>query len=383
MILATDKSPYQPPANTTAARFMNLREKMELTYLARVRESVASAKTEKEPILINTLPALLENMAQVLDVKFPREIATEGTTIASEHGGERARITRYSPAELIQEFQILRDVILKTLSEDQPLKQIEIDSIIKSIDQAMVESLTAYFLIHQGLREQLTMILTHDLRNPLTAIRAASDMILRHPGRIDQVPLWAARIGENVRRIDRMTEDLLDASRVRFGEKIHFEVAPCELRSLTEETLAQLATIHGDRFTLVGDPVQGYWNGDAFKRAIENLVTNALKYGDPTKPITIRIQELHGRAIVSVRNEGAHIPPEEQETLFRSYMRSQSAQKGKNQGWGLGLAMVRGMAEGHGGSITVDSAPDRGTTFIIDVPVDARPHVAHPLTPGT
>jgi signal transduction histidine kinase len=179
-----------------------------------------------------------------------------------------------------------------------------------------------------------------------------------------------------------MTQDLLDASRVRFGEKIHFEVAECELQSLIRETLDQLATIHGDRFVFVGNPVRGYWNADAFKRAVENLVQNAIKYGS-SDPITIRLEEIHGRAIVSVRNEGPYIPAEEQEGLFRSFMRSQSARSGKKSGWGLGLAMVRGMAEGHGGSITVDSGPGRGTTFIIDVPVDARPHTTHPITPGT
>jgi signal transduction histidine kinase len=361
---------------------MAVREKVILDWMSRVRRSISAAVSEDDPIIVNTLPAFIENLAQTLDQSYPRELATEGTTIAAEHGGERARITRYLPVEVIKEYQILRDVILQILSEDGPLRQSEIDIIIKSVDHAMSESLTAYFLVHQSFREQFTMILTHDLRSPLTAIKATTDLLFRHP-RIEQVPHLAARIADNVRRIDRMTQDLLDVSRIQFGEKIHFEVIECDLYSLLRETLSQLASIHGERFVLEGKPVQGYWNCDAFRRAIENLVVNAIKYGDSMKPIIVTLQETHGRVIVSVRNEGPHIPVEEQEGIFQSFMRTQSAQNGKKGGWGLGLAMVRGMAEGHGGSVALDSAPGRGTTFIIDVPVDSRPHLAHPLTPGT
>jgi signal transduction histidine kinase len=255
--------------------------------------------------------------------------------------------------------------------------------IIKSIDQAMSESLTAYFLVHEGLREQFSITLTHDLRTPLTAITASAGYILRYPDRAEQFPIQAARIMDNVKRIDRMIQDLLDASRVRFGERILFDVEECELLTLVREVTNQLSTVHGDRFVLKGEPIHGYWNADAFRRAIENLLVNAVKYGDPGTPVTIRVDEVHGRAVLSVHNEGPVIPAEEQEVLFRSFMRSRTVAASRKRGWGLGLAMVRGMAEGHGGSISVDSGPERGTKFIIDVPVDSRPHLGHPVTPGT
>jgi signal transduction histidine kinase len=226
------------------------------------------------------------------------------------------------------------------------------------------------------------MTLTHDLRTPLTAIKASSDLILRHPGRLQQIPILAARIADNVKRIDQMIQDLLDASRVHVGERIRYHVWEFDLLSLIEETVAHMATVHGDRFVLTGIPVRGYWNADAFRRAIENLLSNAIKYGDPLKPINVIMRTFRGRVIVSVQNEGPHIPAEEQEGLFRSFMRSKSAKEGGKRGWGLGLAMVRGMAEGHGGSVAVDSAPDRGTTFIIDVPIDSRPFLGSTLTPG-
>jgi signal transduction histidine kinase len=383
MVLATDKTKFNPPPQSLAARLMTERERILATWVERVRRSIPAAEREREPIIVNTLPAFLENLAEALAPNYPRELATEGTTIATEHGGERARVTRVSPGGLIKEYQLLRDVLQETLGEKAPLQEREMSIIVKSIDQAMSESLTAYFLVHEGIREQFSMTLTHDLRTPLTAIKASTELILRYPGRMDQIPILAARIADNVIRIDRMIQDLLDASRVRFGEKIPFEVSKCELLAIIQDTIAQLATIYGERFVLQGEPIEGYWNRDAFKRAIENLLGNAIKYGAQNTPIQIRLEKIHDRAIFSVRNEGPHIPMEEQEGLFRSFMRSEAAAKSAKRGWGLGLAMVRGMAEGHGGSITVDSAPGRGTTFVIDVPTDSRPFLKYPITPGT
>jgi signal transduction histidine kinase len=338
---------------------------------------------ERRSIIVDTVPAFIDNLAEALAPNYPRKVATDGTSIASEHGGERARLTRVSPRELIEEYQILRDVLFQTLSEGRKFDESEAEIVLRSIDQALGESLTAYFLVHEGLREQFTVVLTHDIRNPLSVIKTSADLLLRFPGQTERIPVLAEAIAKNAKRIDRMTQDLLDAGRIHFGERIVFSVSECELLSLARETITQFAAVHGERFILEGKFVQGYWNAEAFQRALENLLTNAVNYGDPAVPIIVRVDEVYGRAILSVHNEGPSIPIEDQETLFQSFIRAKSANHSKNRGWGLGLAMVRGMAEGHGGSVTVDSAPGRGTTFIIDVPIDSRPYLASPKTPGT
>lgn len=128
----------------------------------------------------------------------------------------------------------------------------------------------------------------------------------------------------------------------------------------------------GLRIHITGQPVTGWWDRSAIKRTVENMIGNAIKYGAPESPITIKIDEVHQRLMLSVHNEGKPIPPGEQEDIFKMYQRA-SAAKGSGQGWGIGLPYARAVAESHGGSIGLDSTLERGTTFIIDIPVDCRP----------
>jgi signal transduction histidine kinase len=113
---------------------------------------------------------------------------------------------------------------------------------------------------------------------------------------------------------------------------------------------------------------------------VENLVTNAVKYGSPDTLITVRISSHEARVILSVHNDGPPIPVEEQKGLFLPFRRSEAARASVQRGWGLGLALVRSVAEAHGGSIGLDSAPGTGTTFTIDVPQDARPFQGAPVS---
>jgi signal transduction histidine kinase len=121
------------------------------------------------------------------------------------------------------------------------------------------------------------------------------------------------------------------------------------------------------------EPVGGHFAADSLRRAIENLVNNAVKYGESGRPVAVAVHQRHDRAVVLVHNHGGAIPADQQESLFRVLQRSTDAEASGKRGWGLGLTQVRGAAEAHGGSVTVNSLPELGTTFTIDIPIDARP----------
>jgi signal transduction histidine kinase len=83
-----------------------------------------------------------------------------------------------------------------------------------------------------------------------------------------------------------------------------------------------------------------------------------------------------------VHNEGDPIPPNELESIFQVFRRAAAAKESEKRGWGIGLPYVRGVAESHGGSVLIDSAPGRGTTLSVDMPVDARPFRNAPTLDG-
>lgn len=225
------------------------------------------------------------------------------------------------------------------------------------------------------LRERFVSILAHDLRGPLGAAKLGADALIRHPDRLDQRRDIASRISTNIDRADRMIRDLLDANRIRAGERVPIRLEPTDLVGLAKEVVAELQEAHGDRFVIAGDPeVKGIWNGDELQRALWNLASNAVKYGAPGTPITLTLQRREDHALASVHNEGAAIPEEEQAHLFEPFARTRSAQLGVAKGWGLGLTLVHGCAEDHGGSVEVKSAAGAGTTFTLKLPLDARPY---------
>jgi signal transduction histidine kinase len=348
---------------------------------AAVREEVAAAQHQPQPILINTLPALLDQIAEALSSDHPRRIATEGSTVAHEHGGERVRLTNFRLEELIAEYKILRRVLFDVLEESEPLSLEERHTLDTSIDHALMEACTSYALVQSHLRDQFFALLAHDLRTPLNAAQVGAALIVRDP-RGDEVARWARMILENVGRVDRMVSDLLDAMRVQTGGRLPLDIREIDLVAMVRQTLARFEAEHGDRLILSApQAMRAHVAPDALSRALENLINNAVKYGAPSRPITVTLVETHGRAILSVHNEGSHIPAEKQETLFRAFQRLAEAENSGKSGWGLGLAQVRAVAEAHGGSIGVDSLPERGTTFAMDFPIDARPYQWKPTAP--
>jgi signal transduction histidine kinase len=141
----------------------------------------------------------------------------------------------------------------------------------------------------------------------------------------------------------------------------------------------EFTATHGPRFQYSGKTVRGWWDREAIKRTIENIISNAIKYGAPDTPIRTEIDAQDERVILSVHNEGEPIPPEQIECIFQIFERAVAAKETNKKGWGIGLPYVRSVAESHAGSVGVDSSANRGTTFTINLPMDARPFQNAPM----
>jgi signal transduction histidine kinase len=354
---------------------LQLREVVFREWEAKVRATVKGAGHLAHPILINTFPALYDNIAEALSPSYPRTSAGIVTpSMGMEHGGERARLRCYEPNGVIHEYQILRSTIFAVLKQHNVcLSEDEMQIIGSAIDTSIRDSVTAFTLVQAAFREQFVATLAHDLRTPLGAASMGVEL-LRHTRDPDKIDGIAEKIAGNLSRIDQMVQDMLDTVVFRHGERLSLDLSPFDIADAVKEVCEQSAVVYGPRFEMVGTSITGWWGRDAIKRALENMVSNAAKYGAPDTPIRIAFREYGGRIILSVHNQGDPIPPDQIETIFQVFRRAKAAKEGNQQGWGIGLPYVRSVAESHGGSIDVDSAAGRGTTISIDMPTDSRPY---------
>ncbi|EPX56087.1 hypothetical protein D187_007429 [Cystobacter fuscus DSM 2262] len=236
------------------------------------------------------------------------------------------------------------------------------------------ETILAQLRVERELRERFVSALSHDLRTPLTAAKMSAQLIPRQPNLPDKVYSLAARVRHNIDRADQMITDLLDANRIQAGQGLPIELAPCDLWQVVSDTLEELSTIHGERFLLRGEErLLGDWDARALRRLVENLCGNAIKYGDPMEQVTVSLKQDGDLAELAVHNWGNPIPADEREQLFHYLTRAKSAESSGKKGWGIGLTLVRGVAEAHDGSVHVESTQETGTTFRVRLPRRAKP----------
>lgn len=348
-----------------------------------VLADVERASSLPEPILINTLPTFFDNLVQALTPGYPRESAVEGTSIASAHGDERARLTSYQPQELIAEYHIFKRVLLRMVERERlALAPEQLDLVHESIDAAVREAIAAYNATQERLRQSYVATLAHDLRTPLSSIGMAATLLAARPEPAQAADL-AGRIRANVDHIDEMVRELLDTAALNSAHKLTLDISSFDLRELAREVLRD-APARAAPYQLDGDAAVGHWCRRMLRRALENLVRNACKYGAPDAPVRVLVStQPGGRASVAVSNDGPPIPEDRLADVFLMFHRN--ADSGV-QGWGLGLPFVRHVAESHGGSVVIDSAAERGTTVTMDLPADARPFAdaarAHGRQPG-
>ena len=227
--------------------------------------------------------------------------------------------------------------------------------------------------IERGLREQFISALSHDLLNPLTAAKIAAERSLQFDGNAEMRGKLTTKAIEGIDRVDRMIRDFLDATRIRAGAPLPLNISEFDLQDMLTKVISELKPIHGDRFVLQPSaPTRGFWDFDALRRAVENLITNGIKYGSPNSPVVIKLVRENDYSVqISVHNQGNYITQSAQTALFSGFSTMKIAATGQ-RGWGIGLVLVRGVAQAHGGTLSVESGPEKGTNFYIQIPRDAR-----------
>ncbi|MCK8501130.1 ATP-binding protein [Myxococcus fulvus] len=218
--------------------------------------------------------------------------------------------------------------------------------------------------------QQLIGIVSHDLRNPLSAIQLGASVLARREELSERNLRSVLRIQASAERAVRMTHDLLDFTQVRLGGGLPIHRRPVDLHELSQQVIEELQMSHPERELRVesdGDAF-GEWDSDRIAQVLGNLVSNALQYSPASSRVTVRVQGEAPRVVLSVHNEGPPIPDDARARLFRPLQRARTADSNTGRSIGLGLFIVKHIVESHGGTVDVTSQDGQGTTFIAVLP---------------
>ena len=218
-------------------------------------------------------------------------------------------------------------------------------------------------------REHADLIATvaHELRSPLTGIKGFTATLLANWDRFteDQRRLMLEAVDSDADRLTRLIAELLDVARIDAG-RLELRRVPTDLAGLVNKRVEArvVAGIDSERFVVeVTDHLPEMWvDPDKMGQVVDNLIENALRHGDGTVTITLR-QDPDG-LVMSVADQGPGIPPGRAHRIFGRFW------KGSDRGGtGLGLYVVNGIVEGHGGRIALVPPPEGGARFVVVLPV--------------
>ncbi len=221
----------------------------------------------------------------------------------------------------------------------------------------------------QTFEQQLIGIVSHDLRNPLNVVLLGAAAMLAHDDLSDRDAAAVARIRSAAERATRLIRDLLDLTRARLGEAMPLRVREADLEVMARQVIDETRSVFPDREIRleIAGPCHGRWDPDRVAQVIENLVTNALKYGRSGTPITVRLTPSDDEIQLCVHNHGDPIPPDALAAIFEPGGRAASDDP-TGRSVGLGLFIVDRIAAAHGGRVEVVSSAEEGTTFTVHLP---------------
>ncbi|MCX8007785.1 MAG: ATP-binding protein [Coriobacteriia bacterium] len=279
-----------------------------------------------------------------------------------------------TPAELI-ERALENEVVVRCNAPTHGERWMEVRADTTAVPDAFVltaRDVTEQYRLEQ-LRSEIVSLVSHDLRAPLTVLAGYLDMLVRDlPA--EQRERIVASMREAVDRMHALVEDLLDSARAQkaLGPSV---IAPVDLATLATQAAGAVRIAFGRPVTVVvRSPATVAGDPKRLRQALDNLLVNAVKHAPAESDIRIVVDRAGARALLAVEDTGPGVPPEAREAVFERF-----AQLGTSEGGsGLGLYIVRTIAETHDGRAYVEDAPGGGARFVIDLPAAAKPSRTNP-----
>ena len=220
-----------------------------------------------------------------------------------------------------------------------------------------------------ALRADFVSLVSHELRSPMAAVIGAARTLQGRWRELtpEQRQAFLGLIGDETSRLAALIEDVLDTSRIEAGT-FSFTFSDVDLAELLRDVVAaaELAQDEVDLTADVGSLPRVRGDRERLRQVIQNLVDNAVKYSSAGGRVRVSTGMDDGDVVIDVADEGPGVAPEDQELIFEKFGRSSGGTA--KPGTGLGLFIARSIAEAHGGTLEVESVPQRGSVFRLQLP---------------
>ncbi|NDD29235.1 MAG: sensor histidine kinase [Proteobacteria bacterium] len=225
-------------------------------------------------------------------------------------------------------------------------------------------------------KSRMLSMVAHDLTNHMTAIKIfANSIAQRSEGSVQS---HAQNILEVIADEEMLVQNLLDIGRIDTG-RLKLVLVPLPLLALIERAVARISrTTTRHSFSVVGSDVRVRADQAKVQQILENVIGNAVKYSPEGGGVDVVVTVEGGHAVVEVRDRGLGISPEDLPHVFEPFYRGSRTEGTSIRGTGLGLSIVRSLVKLHGGSISADSVPGKGTTvrFALPLSIEASERAA-------
>ncbi len=298
-------------------------------------------------------------------------------TLTGAIGAASARILLDS---VVKEDPISLEEVMNILDETQQIlsysKALEQKS--KELEKTTIQLKNANQQLKEldALKDEFITTVTHELRTPITSIKALSRILFDDKDLSEQQKEdFLAIVVNESERIARLVNQVLDIEKIQNKTTANLTFKTVNLHQIIEQSIQNvLPLIQEKKIDLVKEltnqPIEIKGNRDKLMQVVINLLSNAIKFCDAQKgQITVTLKQMANKNIIQVKDNGKGIEPKNQSKIFDRFTQINDAQLGKPQGSGLGLFISKTIIEQHQGTLSVESQVGKGATFIIQLPV--------------
>jgi signal transduction histidine kinase len=353
-------------------------------WLQKLKEEFPEVEKYEKSAIEDDVPNLIDTIINSLNIDNEEELKKIGT----EHGKQRTNFKDYSLRQVIREYHLLKLTIFKEVDDHTRMSIGERNRILNVLDKAIEHSAAIYFTMEKEkvirakeqaeenveqlksedvLRDDFISAVSHDLNNPINNIKMVVQLLESNEGSLDNGKLLKI-IKQSTDKAEKLIRDLLDVNLIKSGAKLPLNISHCNLLDGIRQSVEHYQMKMGhERIKLNTEEQELLIKADceAIIRAVDNLIDNAIKYGSKEETVTVECKKHDDNITITVLNYGNPISLKDQASIFTRFYRIKNSM---NKGWGIGLSLVKGITEAHGGKVAVDSTATSGTRFTMIIP---------------